>query len=173
MSFYPLLFQRSNQGASPHECSRSKLIVSHHRDRKRNRHIPATIITRKALVVRLHRTSMPENYVKEWSFMSILLREQMSKPLTLTAGQRVYVRSNVRSTPTIIAVLPETHQMTQGLSGGGGPAQEYCRSYGSPCADVHGHRRAHLEPLNRQGRQDLRRHEDRVVASISGTWPPR
>lgn len=50
--------------------------------------------------------------------MSILLGEQTSNPLTLTDGQRVYVRWNVRSTPTIVVELSRTRQMTQGLFGG-------------------------------------------------------
>lgn len=40
-----------------------------------------------------------------------------------------------------------------------------------PAWNIFNYRRARLEPLNRQGRRDLRRHQDWVDSSIAGTWP--
>lgn len=40
-----------------------------------------------------------------------------------------------------------------------------------PAWNICNYRRARLEPLNRQGRRDLRRHQDWVDSSIAGTWP--
>lgn len=44
-------------------------------------------------------------------------------------------------------------------------AREYSRSHGSPRRECFSYRRARLEPLNRQGRQDW------VDSSMAGTWP--
>jgi len=42
-----------------------------------------------------------------------------------------------------------------------------------PAGNARGYQRAHLEPLNRQGRQDSRRYQDRITPSKAPTWPPR
>ena len=42
-----------------------------------------------------------------------------------------------------------------------------------PLESKTGHQRAHLEPLDRQGRQELHRYQDRIYFSRMPTWPPR